>query len=184
MKTGYVVADAMTTKPITSGKDISVQECAQLMKKHDVGSILIMEDQDLAGIITEKDLVQRIIAPGLPLDSPIENFISTDLITIAPHQDILDAMKLLEKHDLKRLPVIENEKFVGLLTMKTILKIEPQLFELIADRIELRGINPESPLLESFDQELSEGQCESCGSYSSRLIDDMGKKLCSNCHML
>ncbi len=181
MKTGYVVADAMTTKPITCEPDITLKECAQIMKKHDVGSVLVMKGDTLIGIITEYDFVKKAAAEGLRMDETlVRDVMETRLITITPEKDILEALKIMSKHGIRHLPVMEGEKLVGYITMRTILKIEPQLLELITERIELRGIRPDSPLLEEFEEELR-GQCEECGNYSSELREIEGKKLCPNC---
>jgi len=182
MKTGYTVADAMTTKPVTCSPTTTLKECAQLMKHHDVGSLLVIDNDELAGIITEEDFVHKAAVQGLNLNTAVaQDIMSDNLVVVEPGTDIFDALNIMNEHRIRHLPVMEEGKLRGLITLRTILKIEPQLIELIAERIELRGISPESPLLESFETELSSGQCESCGNYSNRLIERDGKKLCPNC---
>jgi signal-transduction protein with cAMP-binding, CBS, and nucleotidyltransferase domain len=180
MKTGIAVADAMTTKPVTCARSLSLRDAAKLMKKHSVGSLLVMENDRLIGIMTEKDLVHKAIATGMSLDAPLSGIMSTEVVSIAPNVDIFDAIKLLNEHGFRHLPVMEKGKLVGYITLRTILKIEPQLIDLFTERFELRGIRPESRVLEIFD-ELQEGLCESCGNYSSSLRDDDGQSVCPNC---
>lgn len=180
MKTGYVVADAMTTKPLTVRQDESIKDCALLMKKHDVSSMLIKDDKEVIGIVTGKDYVYKAAAAGLSLDAPVKDIMSLVKYTVSPRVDITEAVKIMNTHRIRHLPVMEHGKLVGYITMTTILKIEPQLFELLVEKIELRGIGPKSPLLGPLDAELS-GKCESCGNYSSRLIEDEGIMRCPNC---
>ena len=180
MKTGYAVADVMTTKPITCTKETTIKACAALMKQHEVGSVLIVEGEQLIGIATDKDFIYKAMALDLPTSAPVEKIMSSLMIWTKPGEDLFDAVMLMNKKGIRHLPVMEDGKLVGYLTMATVLKIEPQLFELLAEKVELRGISPGSSLLDSFDDELS-GQCESCGNYSSRLFDEDGQKLCPNC---
>lgn len=181
MKTGYVVADVMTTKPVTCTKKTSLLQCAQTMKQHAVGSLLIVERGALIGIFTDTDFVYKVAAEELPLSSPVEKVMSTALYTTTPATDIVEAVQVMNKYNIRHLPVMEDKKLVGYLTLKTILKIEPQLFELLSEKIELRGISPESSLLGDYDEELSEGLCESCGNYSSKLIEIEGQRICKHC---
>ena len=180
MNTGYVVADVMTTKPITCTKDITLSECAKLMKDYQVGSVLIKEKGELLGIVTDKDFVYKAVAKGLDFEQPISTIMSTKIISITPGTDIFDAVKTFHKNGISHLPVMEDGELKGFITQNTILKIEPQLFELLSEKIELRGIAPGSQLIDSFDAELS-GQCESCGNYSTKLTENEGRMVCPNC---
>ncbi|MBD3209057.1 CBS domain-containing protein [Candidatus Woesearchaeota archaeon] len=180
MKMGYVVADAMTTKPLTVSPKTSIKECAALMKQHDVSSMLVKQDKELVGIVTGKDYVYKAAVQGLSGGDPVSTIMSKVKYTVEPDADIVDALKRMNKYNVRHLPVMDDDEFVGYITMTTILKIEPQLFELFAEKIELRGISPESSLRDAFDRELS-GQCESCGNYSSRLVESEGRMVCPNC---
>ncbi|MFH1589949.1 MAG: CBS domain-containing protein [archaeon] len=179
MKTGIKVMDAMTNKPVTASSDLSVTECAKLMKKYKVGSLLIKEDAQIIGIITEKDFVIKILAKGKnPEELLARDIMETDLIKISPQEDIYDAMMSMQSNDIRRLPVEEDGKIVGFLTMKDILKIEPQLFDLFVEKINLREENSK-PILSGGKYE--EGLCEECGNFSYRLREVSGSKLCSGC---
>ncbi len=181
MKTGYVVADIMTTKPVTCGPSDSLRACAELMRQYEVGSLLVKDDGDLAGIVTAKDFLFKATAGGLPLDRPVSDIMTSSLTTVSPGADVVDAVKLMNKHDIRHLPVLEDGTLVGYLTMTTVLKIEPQLLELLTDRIELRGIRPDSPLLAEVPEIGESGRCESCGNYSTRLVENEGRMVCPNC---
>ncbi|MBC8494612.1 CBS domain-containing protein [archaeon] len=178
MKTGIKVADAMTNKPVSISSDCSVTECAKLMRKYKVGSLLVKDENQVLGILTEKDFVEKILAKGKnPNDMIAADIMEKNLITIEPGRDIYEAMMEMRNSDIRRLPVEENGKIIGFLTMKDILKIEPQLFDLLVEKIELR----EEMLKPTKSEHREEGVCESCGNFTYDLQEDAGVKLCFDC---
>ncbi|MBU0472520.1 MAG: CBS domain-containing protein [Nanoarchaeota archaeon] len=178
MKTGIKVLDAMTNKPVTISSDSTVVECAKLMRKYSVGSLLIKEGKNIVGIITELDFVTKVVAKAKnPEQLSARDIMEKDMITITPDKDIYDAMMEMRNNDIRRLPVTEEGKIIGFLTMKDILKIEPQLFDLMVEKIELREEKSKPIGTAKYE----EGVCESCGNFSYRLVEDGGSKLCSEC---
>ncbi len=181
MKSGYLIGDAMTTKPVVCPPEMTLKDCAVEMKARDVGSLLVVEGGELVGIVTEDDFVHKAAANGMDVTSATAgDIMSTDLITVPPTMDIIDAIKKMTKFGIRHLPVLEEDRIVGFITLRTILKLEPQLMDLLAERIELRGIHPNSALHESFHEEF-EGVCSSCGNYSTSLTEKDGELLCPNC---
>ncbi|MBU1199508.1 MAG: CBS domain-containing protein [Nanoarchaeota archaeon] len=179
MKTGYKVGDAMTINPITVTADISLKECAEIMDKKHVGSLLVKDDGKISGIITEQDMVRKAMAKLLdPAKTTVKEIMETELMTIAPDKDIFDALTKMRDYNIRHLPVIEKGKFVGFLTIKDILKIQPQLFELIVEKFELKE-ESRKPVFGGGDDE---GVCEICGNYSDDIQEaGNGQKVCSQC---
>jgi signal-transduction protein with cAMP-binding, CBS, and nucleotidyltransferase domain len=176
MKTGYKVGDCMTIQPVTVQKTTSLKDCASLMADKHVGSLLVEEKGKIVGIVTEQDMVRKGIAKLLdPATTPIEKVMETELVTISPDKDIFEALTMMRDYNIRHVPVIDKGKFVGFLTIKDILKIQPQLFELIVEKFELR----EETRKPVFGGE--EGVCEICGNYSSDLEDVEGQQVCSQC---
>ena len=179
MKTGIKVFDAMTTKPVTGKIDDTIITCAKTMKKFGVGSLLITDKKQVVGMITEKDFVCKVLAKGMnPNDTMAGDIMEKHLYTITPEADLYDAMVEMRNNEVRRLPVEENGKIIGLLTNKDILKIEPQLFELLAEKMSIREENSK-PIMDFGKYE--EGLCESCGNWSYRLKDVDGSKHCPDC---
>jgi CBS domain-containing protein len=138
MKTGVKIMEAMTKKPISASPDISINDAAKLMRKEHVGSLLIKKGDQISGMFTEHDIV-RSLAMGVDLaKAKVSDLMNRNIISIEPMKDVYEAMLLMNKEDLRRLPVILNNKCIGLITLKDILKIQPTLMELIVDRIKLR----------------------------------------------
>ncbi|MBU0461388.1 MAG: CBS domain-containing protein [Nanoarchaeota archaeon] len=140
MKTGICVGDAMTCKPVVLEPDISVTRCSQIMADKHVGSIVVKEKEKLIGLVTEQDIVRKAVAGGLNCGAaPIKAIMSSKLITITPDKDMFDALKLMGEKNVRHLPVTDKKgNLLGYITGKDILKLQPQLFELLADKIELK----------------------------------------------
>ena len=178
MKTGYKVYDCMTTKPISAPPDISLEECAKAMSKNHVGALVIKENHKSIGLITEQDIVRKVIAKGInPATKKVRDFMEKKLITISPNDDIYDALIKMRDSNIRHLPVVDNEKMVGLLTIKDILKIEPSLFELVVEKFEIRE-EKRKPLDRVIQREAI---CQGCGAYSEDITKVKGMLLCERC---
>lgn len=128
----------MTQQPITVSKEATLQQCAEVMEKHHVGALLI-EDERLVGIITEQDIVRKsVIKDNIPSKTLVKDIMEQYLITIPPDADIFEALEIMRDKNIRHLPVMNNGDMVGLITTKDILKIEPDLFDMLANTIQLR----------------------------------------------
>lgn len=177
MKTGYKVCDAMTKKPITISPNLSLQECAKIMAEEHVGAVIV-HSKELHGIITEQDIVRKaVILDGNPSVMKSSEIMETMMHTIEPEKDIYDALVHMKNKNIRHLPVVSDGKMVGLLTLKDILKIEPQLFDLLVEKFEIRE-EERKPI---NNQKEKEGICQECGKYAEELLDKEGVLLCFRC---
>ena len=139
MKTGVQVIDAMTKKPITVSPSTSIKECAEIMAKNKVGSLIIRENNKLLGIIKERDIVRSVVLENKkPSEALVKDYMIKDVVTVSPNEDIYDALVVMRDEDVRMLPVLDGKKLIGLLTVKDILKIQPSLFDLLAEKIILK----------------------------------------------
>ncbi|MCX6710913.1 MAG: CBS domain-containing protein [Candidatus Woesearchaeota archaeon] len=176
MKTGYKVCDAMTREPITVAPNTSIMECSKVMAKNHVGALLITKGKDLIGIITEQDIVRNAVARRIDCSATqVKSIMVKKLISINPAADIYDALVKMRDANIRHLPVIDGKKLIGLLTIKDILKIQPQLFDLVVDRFELRE-EEHKPV-----HERTEMLCQICGSFKEHLYPVKGMLVCKNC---
>jgi len=140
MQTGYKIMDIMTNKPVTAPKDMILKDAAALMEKEDVNSILIVEDDRPVGIITDEDIVRKCVAKGCDAKKlKIKDIASVELTTITPEKDVFEALTLMRDRSVRQLPVVNKGKIVGFLTLKAILKIQPDLIDLWIEKYEIRG---------------------------------------------
>ncbi|MFT4312962.1 MAG: cyclic nucleotide-binding/CBS domain-containing protein [Candidatus Woesearchaeota archaeon] len=141
METGYTVLDAMTRMPVTVTHNDTVASCAEIMAKHRLGSLIVLDNdkQNLAGIVTEGDLIRKVISQGLhPKDVQISQIMTKDVISITPQMDIHEAMLTMNNFDIRHAPVLHEGKLSGFLTLKDILKIQPELFDIMAEKYRLQ----------------------------------------------
>jgi signal-transduction protein with cAMP-binding, CBS, and nucleotidyltransferase domain len=114
----------MRTTMETIASERTVQEAAQLMSEQRIGSLLILEKGDMVGIVTETDLVRKVIAARLPARStPIEAVMSYPLIQIDINHTVRDASRLLAEKRIRHLAVTEENKIVGLLSVRDLVKM-------------------------------------------------------------
>jgi CBS domain-containing protein len=176
IKTGVKIGDAMTSKPISAKPGISIVECSDVMLNSHVGSLVIMEGEKLKGIITEQDIVRKVVAKKLdPGKTKVSDVMITEVITAEPDTDLYDALVIMRDNNIRHLPVVHNRKLVGYLTIKDILKIQPQLFEIIVEKFELR--EEENKPLGSDEGDI----CDVCGATADRLYNVNGVLCCSQC---
>ncbi|HWN20631.1 MAG TPA: CBS domain-containing protein [Gaiellaceae bacterium] len=114
----------MTSSPTTVAPGTSAQEAARLMESKDVGSLPVVEGDRLVGMITDRDLALRLIGEGKSADTPVGELASKDVVTIDPQQEVEEAARLMAEHQLRRLPVCEEDgKLVGILAQADVAQI-------------------------------------------------------------
>jgi CBS domain-containing protein len=113
---GKHVREVMTPGPETIQADRPVADAAKLMKEADAGMIPVMDNGNLLGTVTDRDIAIRIVAEGKdPQATLVREIASTDIVTIEPDRDLEDALRLMAKHQVRRLPVVEDGRLVGVL---------------------------------------------------------------------
>jgi CBS domain-containing protein len=112
------IRDVMTTDITSAELDTTIEEIATIMRDQDVGSVPILEDDELRGIVTDRDIVVRCIAEGMDVgDTTVEDILSGDLKTVAPSQDTTEAARLMADLQVRRLPVVEKGRLVGMVSI-------------------------------------------------------------------
>ncbi|PKH11596.1 MULTISPECIES: CBS domain-containing protein [Planomicrobium] len=111
------VADIMTKEVDTCNPGHSLQEVAAKMKEINVGSIPICENEKLVGIITDRDIVVRGIADNLSLESAVSEILSENMVTGNKDMSVEEAAELMADHQIRRLPIVENDKVVGIVSL-------------------------------------------------------------------
>ena len=115
---GAKVGDVMTSRPRAVTPQTLLTQVAELMEAEDVGSLPVVEDDRLVGIVTDRDIVVRAIAKGKdPSGMPVSEITSRELVTVSPDDDLSDALELMARHQVRRLAVTgEDERLVGVVS--------------------------------------------------------------------
>ncbi len=113
------VSEIMTTNVATAEPDTTLEEVATMMKDENVGAIPVVDDEELLGIITDRDIVVRCIAEGKdPSEVEVEEILSEELETISPDDDVRRAAEIMQRKQIRRLPVCDADgKLVGMLSI-------------------------------------------------------------------
>ncbi len=114
---GKNIRDAMTGNPRKVDTTTLVAEAAKLMATEDVGSLPVTEGDRLVGMVTDRDIVTRVVAEGKDAQvATVGEIASKDLVTVDPQQDLDEALRLMAQHQVRRLPVVEEDgRLVGIL---------------------------------------------------------------------
>lgn len=110
------VRDVMTSNVRAAASTDSLADAAQMMKEEDVGSLPVVEDDRLIGILTDRDIIVRAVAERVdPQSISVGDVASRELVTVEPDQDLDEALSLMARHRVRRLPVVADGRLVGIL---------------------------------------------------------------------
>jgi len=171
-ETQIPLRDVMKNNPTMLGIEATVAKAAKTMCHDEVGSVIILENNQPIGIVTEEDITCKVVAKDLkPSTVQVREIMSTPLITVSADKTVGDAAHMMVKHKVRRLPVIDaKKKVIGIVTVRDLLTVSNELNELLTDLIE---INRE----EIIDQ----GMCNRCGQMSDDLKRVDNVLLCPRC---
>jgi CBS domain-containing protein len=111
------ISDVMTEAAVTDRPDDSLAQAARKMWEQQTGSLLVLEGEDLLGIITERDVLKA-VAAGTPLDTPVSELMSKDLITVEPETSLREAAAIMSEKWIRHLPVLEAGKLLGIVSQR------------------------------------------------------------------
>jgi CBS domain-containing protein len=175
-----IVKDVMSSPVITISETSTSNQAAALMEKNDLGCVIVVNQSGKSiGIITERDLVIRVIAKNLKPDTmKAKEIMTTPLVTIEPDATISDAARRMTRLNIRRLGVMYKGNLVGIISSKDLLSVMPELIEIMQEKnnIECEGgeDHEEAPL---------SGYCENCNEYSENLKEHEGKNICDECRI-
>ena len=144
---GTKVQDVMSTRPRCVSPDTPVTEAAELMESEDVGSLPVLEGDELAGMITDRDIVIRAIARGKdPRGMPVREISTRDVVAIRGNEDLSEALKLMASHQVRRLPVVdESNHLVGVLAQADVAREAGE--KTVGEMVEEISRSPQGPRL-------------------------------------
>lgn len=166
-----LVKDIMTKRVITISPDKTVYDAARKMARARVGTIIIVQNGKPIGIITESDIIKKVVAKNLkPSDIRVTEIMSSPVIYVNADDDIEKVKDIMRKYRVRRLPVIQQGKLAGIITTTDIARLQPEIFNLVKPRV-----------IEEVKGEPVSGICERCYNYSDDLRFVNGQWLCREC---
>ena len=126
------VEDVMVDDVITIGADETVRNAVKLMNKHEIGCLVVVMKGKPIGIITERDMLQRVLAKSVdPEKITVSDIMSAPLIMGKPKMEIENAVRLMFKTKIKKLPVVHQGKLIGLVTLTDLTRFQPHMIRLL-----------------------------------------------------
>jgi CBS domain-containing protein len=133
-----IVSDVMNKEVTTIKPDVTVKAAAQIMSKEKIGSLLVVDKTKLAGIITERDVLEKVVSKAKDVNKTfVGEIMSKDVIFIEPQKDIDEAAQVMVDNQIKKLPVVYQHRLVGILTAMDIVTAEPKIMEQISSLVML-----------------------------------------------
>lgn len=125
-----IVKDIMNTEVKTIGPQETVQRAAEIMKEFRIGSLIVIKETKLMGIVTERDILDGVVAEGRsPGEVKVSEVMTRDVIMVSPEMEVEEAVELMMDKRIKKLPVIFGNKLIGIVTATDIITAEPRMLK-------------------------------------------------------
>jgi len=183
LRSRLLVKDVMSSPVITIHEDAPANHVAELMDKHGLGCMIVTNKEGKPlGIITERDLVGRVLAKNAKPDSiKAKEVMTSPLITIEPDQSINEAARRMSRLNIRRLGVMYKGQLIGVLSSKDVLAVMPELVETIQERALIEGQNRAQIAIK--ESKPLAGYCDRCGIWSDNLKEVNGEFVCEDCQV-
>jgi len=183
------IKELMTSDVVTVDRGSSCVDAAERMLEHGIGGIIVTDDGRPVGILTEQDLVGKVILHDLrPSSVMVEAVMTSPLITVHSTELVSDVMRKMVRLRIRRFPVVEGKRLVGIVTDTDLLVVSVQMGEIFAELVEMSA--ERFPPVSADEWEVTgegtgglivQGICEECGKLSENLAFSNGKYVCELC---
>jgi signal-transduction protein with cAMP-binding, CBS, and nucleotidyltransferase domain len=163
---------------VTATPDMSAAQAGKKMVENRVGSVIIVKEGRPVGIVTESDMVAKVIFKNVkPSSIKLEQLMSKPLITTKSSDDVHEAVLMMAQKKIRRLPVIDGDELVGIITDADVIQVSSEINQILDNLIEM---NRES-VLDRRDVIMTQGECEECEEFSEDLRQEGGRLKCPRC---
>ena len=111
------IREVMTPNPRTVSPNDSIQNAACIMRDEDAGAVPVVDNGRAVGIVTDRDIVVRVVAEGGQLNGPVRDIVTAALVSATPEMSTREAAELMSEHQIRRLPVVENDRLIGIVSI-------------------------------------------------------------------
>lgn len=138
------VEDVMVKEVITIDENSTVKEAAEIMNKFEIGCLIAVRKGKAMGIITERDLLKRVVADAKDANkTKVKDVMSSPLVVVEPQMDLEEAVRLMFQMKIKKLPVVDGKRLVGLVSLTDIARFQPQVIKILK-QLAMRQAAPKS----------------------------------------
>jgi len=138
------VEDVMVKEVITIDENSTVKEAAEVMNKFEIGCLIAVRKGKAMGIITERDLLKRVVADAKDASkTKVKDIMSSPLVVVEPSMELEEAVKLMFQMKIKKLPVVDGKRLVGLISLTDIARFQPQMIKILK-QLAMRQAAPKS----------------------------------------
>ncbi|MEM3696848.1 MAG: CBS domain-containing protein [Candidatus Bathyarchaeia archaeon] len=138
------VEDVMVKEVITIDENSTVKEAAEIMNKFEIGCLIAVRKGKAMGIITERDLLKRVVAEARDANkTKVKDVMSSPLVVVEPNMDLEEAVRLMFQMKIKKLPVVDGKRLVGLVSLTDIARFQPQVIKILK-QLAMRQAAPKS----------------------------------------
>jgi CBS domain-containing protein len=118
-----LVSEIMKGNVISIDSSMTVQDAAKMMDDASIGAIVVLENGIAIGIITERDIVRRVVSKGKPLSTNVKDVMSSPLIVINPDDSVWELAQLMKSRKIHRVPAVKDNRLVGMVTTSDVVKL-------------------------------------------------------------
>ncbi|MGQ9725857.1 MAG: CBS domain-containing protein [Candidatus Bathycorpusculaceae bacterium] len=138
------VEDVMVKEVITINENSTAKEAAEIMNKFEIGCLIAVRKGKAMGIVTERDLLKRVVAEARDANkTKVKDIMSSPLVVVEPDMDLEEAVKLMFQMKIKKLPVVDGKRLVGLVSLTDIARFQPQVIKILK-QLAMRQAAPKS----------------------------------------
>jgi signal-transduction protein with cAMP-binding, CBS, and nucleotidyltransferase domain len=172
------VREAMSSPVVSVDEEEDIVQVANKMREQRVGAVIVVNrNGNPVGIVTERDIVTRVVADGVDPNMVIASKVMTSpLKMVEPELELMDAMRMMDKENIRRLGVIYKGELVGIVTDRSILRLVPTIMDIIKEQKEILGND-------TAGGPSTVGYCDRCETYSNNLREIDGEFLCEECRL-
>lgn len=136
MSIGIKIRDIMVAPVITISPNESILDAANLMNREEIGSLVVIEDKRVVGILTERDILVRVVGENrIPEETLVKEVMTRPVTTIDASASLRDAVKLMVLKRIKKLPVMDGDKLVGIITMTDLIRLYPHVVDILIESL-------------------------------------------------
>ena len=180
IRTRMLVKDVMSSPVFTIDENATVKEVARQMEEHELGCLIVTSKEGKpVGIITERDLVKRVLAKNAKASRlSAKDVMTSPLSTVDPDETLSDAARRMSDLKIRRLGVMYKGNLAGVISSKDILAVTPELIAIMQEKAKIEG---RPPMEEGTEYTPMAGYCDCCGVWSDDLEEVEGRFLCEEC---